>query len=80
MREERRAIDRFDPGRRRRDRLYRVAFVAHRVRFLRRQPFLEMIPDLRTRAGRIGAFIPDHRQRFERGLRVPPRVGDDRDR
>src|SRR5206468_576174 len=28
----------------------------------------------------IGAFVPDDRQRIERGLGVPPGVGDDGDR
>ena len=79
VREERRAVDGLDLGRRVRDGLQCIAFVAHRVHVGGREALLQVRGDLRAGLRRVRAFVPHDRQRLERGLRMPPRVGDDGD-
>ena len=77
--EKRRAVHRFDFLRRARDRFRRVAFLPERVGGGSRQALLQVLGDGRARLRCVGPFVPDDRQRVERGLRMPPRIGDDGD-
>ncbi len=79
VREEGRRVDGLDFLRGAADCLQRVAFLPHPVGDRRGEPFLEMRRDRRAGLRRSGAFVPDDRQRVERGLRSPPRIGDDGD-
>ena len=80
MREERRRIGRLDLLRRAGDRRQRVAVAPVAIGLGRGEAGLEMLGDGGARHLGVVALVPDDRQRVERGLRLPPGVGDDRDR
>ena len=79
MGQERRAIDRLHLFRRALDRLGRVAILPRAVDRGRGQTLLEVLGNGRVRLLCARALVPDDRQGIERGLRAPPRIGDDSD-
>ena len=80
MREEGRRVGRLDLLRRARDRRHGVAVAALAVVLGRRETVFEVLRDGRVGDLGVVAFVPLDLDGVERGLGVPPGVGDDRDR
>src|SRR5881396_1138419 len=80
VREEGRAVDRFDFFRSAGDRLERIADLGVGESVVGSQAFLQALGDGRARLRGVRAFVPDDGQGLERGLRPPPGVGNDCDR
>jgi len=73
-------VDGFDFLRSARDSGFDVAVLVADERLLGVETFLQGLGNRRAGDFRMRALIPDDRQRIERGLRLPPGVGHDRDR
>ncbi len=76
MGEEGRRVDCLHLLRRAGDRLQGIAFIAAGIGIVGRESLPEVLGDLCARLCRARAFVPDDRQRLERGLGAPPGVGD----
>ena len=80
VREERGRIGRLDLLRRAGDRRQGIALTPIAIGLGRGEAGLQMPGDRRARHLAVLALVPDDRQRIERGLRLPPGLGDDGDR